>query len=161
MSGELAPAAARVQAALARQGLDCTVVELPGSTRTAEDAARAVGCRVEQIIKSLVFRGRRTGEPVLVLASGGNRVSEPLVAAIVGEEIERADPTYVRQRSGFAIGGVAPIGHPAPIRTIIDEDLLKHEVLWAAAGTPHAVFRMTATDLPRMSSGSIAAIAIR
>lgn len=159
MTSELTHAAARVQSVLQQFGVDCQVVELPSSTRTAVDAASAVGCRVEQIVKSLVFRGRANGKPLLVLASGAHRFDEDCVSALLGEEIEKADADFVRQHSGFAIGGVPPIGHPVPIRTIIDADLLKHEELWAAAGTPRAVFRLTSQDLRRLSSGDVAAIA--
>lgn len=153
-------AVARVQAALDAHGLSLTVVELPASTRTAVEAAQAIGCRVEQIVKSIVFRGEATGEPVLVLASGGNRIDEGRVAALVGERIVKADAGYVRDRTGFAIGGVPPVGHVTMLRTVVDEDLLTLGELWAAAGTPHAVFRLAASDLLRLGgqAGLVGAI---
>lgn len=144
---ELSASAQRVQDALSAAGLNCAVVELPASTRTAQEAAQAIGCRVEQIVKSLVFRGRRSGQPVLVLASGSNRVNEKRVGELLGEPIERADADFVREHTGFAIGGVPPVGHPAPLTTLLDRDLLAYAELWAAAGTPHAVFRLAPADL--------------
>jgi prolyl-tRNA editing enzyme YbaK/EbsC (Cys-tRNA(Pro) deacylase) len=156
MSFSLSAAAQRVQDALAARGVACSVVELPASTRTAAEAARAVGCEIDQIVKSLVFRGRDTGEPLLVLTSGARRVDEARVAALVGEAIEKADADYVRQQTGFAIGGVPPVGHARSIRTIIDSYLLSRPELWAAAGTPHAVFQVTSDDLQRLAAGEIA-----
>ncbi len=147
---ELSAAASRVQAALEAAGLALRVRELPASTRTAPEAAAAVGCSVGQIVKSLVFRGVQSGQAVLILASGSNRVNEALVAASLGEPIERASPEFVREQTGFAIGGVPPIGHVKPLRTLIDEDLLKHAELWAAAGTPNAVFALKQEDLSRL-----------
>ncbi len=158
-ASELSSAAARVQVALDHLGLESKVVELPASAHTASDAARAIGCRVDQIVKSLVFRGRTSGRPVLGLTSGAHRVDEPLISALVGEQIEKADADFVRRHTGFAIGGAAPIGHPAPLQTIVDADLLQHEELWAAAGTPHAVFRLTPEDLRRVSHGTVAVVA--
>ncbi|HEX9115911.1 MAG TPA: YbaK/EbsC family protein [Anaerolineae bacterium] len=144
---ELSASAQRVQDAISAAGLSCAVVELPASTRTAQEAAQAIGCRVEQIVKSLVFRGRQSGQPVLVLASGSNRVNEKRVGELLGEPIERADADFVREHTGFAIGGVPPVGHPAPLTTLLDRDLLAYAELWAAAGTPHAVFRLAPADL--------------
>jgi prolyl-tRNA editing enzyme YbaK/EbsC (Cys-tRNA(Pro) deacylase) len=158
MSSNLSAAAQRVQGALLALGVVCDVIELPASTRTAAEAARAVGCEIDQIVKSLVFRGGASGEPVLVLASGGRRVNEERVAAVIGEPIEKADADYVRQHTGFAIGGVPPVAHPRAIRTIIDPHLLTHDELWAAAGTPHAVFRLTSHDLRRLAVAEIADI---
>jgi len=144
---------------LRAQGVDCDVVELPASTRTAAEAARAIGCEIGQIVKSLVFRGRESGAPILVLASGANRVDEARMAALVGEPIDKANAEFVRQHAGFAIGGVPPIGHERPMRTLIDSHLLAHGELWAAAGTPHAVFRLTVDDLRRLVVAEIADIA--
>lgn len=144
---ELSASAQRVQDAISAAGLSCAVVELPASTRSAQEAAQAIGCRVEQIVKSLVFRGRQSGQPVLVLASGSNRVNEKRVGELLGEPIERADADFVREHTGFAIGGVPPVGHPAPLTTLLDRDLLAYAELWAAAGTPHAVFRLAPADL--------------
>ncbi len=158
MATELSASARRVQDALAAAGLQCAVVELPGSTRSAQDAALAIGCRVEQIVKSLVFRGRQSGAPVLVLASGANRVDEKRMGQLLGEPIERANPDFVRQHTGYAIGGVPPLAHLEPIVTLIDEDLLAYPELWAAAGTPHAVFRLAPAELVAVTGGRVAAI---
>jgi len=144
---ELSPAAARVQAALQAAGLELVVRELPASTRTAAEAAAAVGCTVAQIVKSLVFRTVQSKEAILVLASGGNRVNEARVGELLGEPIEKADADFVRDRTGFSIGGVPPVGHTTRLRTLVDKDLLGLSALWAAAGTPHAVFPLTPADL--------------
>jgi prolyl-tRNA editing enzyme YbaK/EbsC (Cys-tRNA(Pro) deacylase) len=145
----------RVREAL---GGDFEVVEFPATTRTAADAAKAIGCSVAQIAKSIVFRAARSGEPVLVIASGANRVNEARVAALIGEPIEKADADFVRAATGFAIGGVPPVGHAQPIRTLIDEDLMKLGEVWAAAGTPNSVFRLEARRLVAMTSGTVEAI---
>jgi prolyl-tRNA editing enzyme YbaK/EbsC (Cys-tRNA(Pro) deacylase) len=156
MMNELAPSAQRVQDALRAAGVDAQVRHMPDSTRTAEEAAASVGCTVAQIAKSLVFRGKTTGEPVLVIASGINRVDEKKVGALIGEPIERAPAELVREATGFAIGGVPPIGHARPLRTIIDQDLLQLASIWAAAGTPNAVFPITAAELVRVTGGTVA-----
>lgn len=155
MSPELPPAAQRVQAALQALGLDCQVVELPASTRTAPEAATAVGCSVGQIVKSLIFHGKESGRAVLALVSGANRVNEAALAGLLGEPVGKADADFVREQTGFAIGGVPPLGHLHPILTFIDEDLLQYEEIWAAAGTPNAVFRLHSADLPRMTGGQV------
>jgi len=144
-----------VQQALQVLGFDLQVMELPQSTRTAAEAAQAVGCQVGQIVKSLVFRGKQTQQPVLVIASGSNRVNEKTLAVLLGEPIERADPDYVREKTGFAIGGVPPVGHAQSLRVFIDEDLLQYSEVWAAAGTPNAVFCLSPQDLERMTGGKI------
>jgi prolyl-tRNA editing enzyme YbaK/EbsC (Cys-tRNA(Pro) deacylase) len=147
MASELSPAAARVQSALHAAGLELRVTELPASTRTAVEAAVAVGCSVAQIVKSLVFRTVTSNEAVLVLASGANRVDEARIGAYLHEPIEKASADFVRLCTGFSIGGVPPVGHPAALRTIVDEDLYVLPQLWAAAGTPNAVFALTPADL--------------
>lgn len=149
----------RVQAALRALGLGHEVVELGASARTADDAARAVGCRVDQIAKSLVFRLRDSGRPLLVVTSGAHRVDEARVAALVGEPLERAGADFVRAETGFAIGGVAPIGHARPVVTLIDEHLLRFEEIWAAAGHPDTVFRLTPDDLVTMTQGRVVQVA--
>lgn len=148
-----------VQAALEAKGVLLNVVELSQSTRTAAEAAAAIGCTVAQIAKSLVFRGTRTGQPVLVIASGTNRVDEHKVAALVNEPIAKADAAFVRAHTGFAIGGVAPVGHKEPLRTLLDQDLLQYDQLWAAAGTPHAVFLITPAELVQITGGDVVAVA--
>ena len=158
MDHQLSPSAQKVQAALAEMGVSCQVVELPDSTRTAKEAAQAIGCGVEQIVKSLVFRGAQSGKPLLVVASGINRVDEQRVAAIVGEPIEKADADFVREHTGYVIGGVPPAAHAEQIRTLIDEDLLQYPEIWAAAGTPRAVFALTPADLRRITAGQVTGI---
>jgi len=159
MPPALSKSARRVQDALESLGFSFEVLELPQSTRTAVEAAEAVGCGVEQIVKSLIFRGAHTGEPVLVIASGANRVNEEAVAKIIGEPIEKASADFVREHTGFVIGGVAPVGHVEQLETLIDEDLLQYEEVWAAAGTPHAVFRLRPADLVEMTRGQVVDIA--
>jgi len=149
----------RVQAAIARLGFEHRVVVLAETARTAQDAAQALGCSVAQIAKSLVFRGADSGRPVLVIASGVNRVNPAAVAALVGEPIEKADADFVRAQTGFAIGGVPPLGHATPLRTLLDRDLQQQEELWAAAGTPHAVFRLAPAELQTMTAGEWAVVA--
>lgn len=158
MSQPLSSSAQRVQQSLQASGVSLRVIELPKSTRSAPEAAEAVGCRVEQIVKSLVFRRRDTGLPVLVLASGANRVNEERMAELLSEPVERADPEFVRRHSGFSIGGVPPAGHPEPLETFIDEELMLHDEIWAAAGTPNAVFRLTPADLLAVTSGRVVRI---
>ncbi len=158
MSKELSSSAQKVQDILEALGFSCYVVELPDSTRTAREAAQAIGCRVEQIVKSLVFKGRRTNKPLLVVASGTNRVNEQRLSQLAGEPVEKADADFVRQRTGFVVGGVPPVGHTERIETFIDEDLLKYDELWAAAGNPHAVFRLTPAELKAMTGGLVVSI---
>jgi prolyl-tRNA editing enzyme YbaK/EbsC (Cys-tRNA(Pro) deacylase) len=147
--------ARKVQETLSGLGFPCEVVELPGSTRTSREAAEAVGCGVEQIAKSIVFRGKRSGKPILVVASGANRIDEKKLRDLVAEPVMKADADFVRTETGFVIGGVPPVGHLKPIEIFIDEDLLKYGEIWAAAGTPHAVFRLTPGDLTRMTGGKV------
>ena len=154
----LKPSAQRVQEALAAHGLGLEVREFPASTRTAEDAAAAIGCTVAQIAKSLIFRGKSSDRPVLVIASGANRVDEKKVSALIGEKIGKADAEFVRARTGFAIGGVPPVGHLEVPITVIDRDLLVLEEIWAAAGTPNAVFRLSPGDLAALTGGQVAEV---
>lgn len=155
MSEPLSPSAQKVQDALAKMGLFLQVVELPGSTRTAVEAAQAIGCQVGQIVKSLVFKTKRSGRPVLVAASGPNRVDERQIEALIAEPLGKADAEFVRQRTGFVIGGVPPVGHSEQLETFIDQDLMQYEEIWAAAGTPHAVFRLSPADLVKMTGGRV------
>jgi prolyl-tRNA editing enzyme YbaK/EbsC (Cys-tRNA(Pro) deacylase) len=158
MSAELSSSAQKVQQALDVLGLHLNVVELPGSTRTAVEAAQAVGCQVGQIVKSLVFKAKRSERPILVIASGQNRVDEKRLEALIGEPLGKADADFVRQRTGFVIGGVPPVGHLEKLETYIDQDLLQFDELWAAAGTPHAVFRLKPAELLQMTDGHVADI---
>lgn len=158
MDGALSPSAQKVQDALKQRGLLQKVRELPQTTRTAQDAARAIGCRVEQIAKSLVFRGKHTKKPVLVIASGANRVNEKKMAEMVAEPLEKADADFVREKTGFVIGGVPPVGHLEQLLTFIDEDLLQYEEIWAAAGNPNAVFPLTPAELVKITGGRVIAV---
>jgi prolyl-tRNA editing enzyme YbaK/EbsC (Cys-tRNA(Pro) deacylase) len=159
MDGNLSSSAQKVQDALTSLGYSMQVVELPASTRTAIEAAQAVGCEVGQIVKSLIFKGRESGRPLLILASGSNRVDMEKAAAIIGEALEKADADFVRQSTGFAIGGVPPVGHTEALDTLIDIDLLQYEQVWAAAGTPNAVFCLSPLDLERVTGGRVVIIA--
>jgi prolyl-tRNA editing enzyme YbaK/EbsC (Cys-tRNA(Pro) deacylase) len=154
----ISPSAQKVQDTLRSLGFACQVVEIPQSTRSAAEAAEAIGCRVEQIAKSLIFKAKQTEKPVLVIASGVNRVKEKKVAAVLGEALDKADADFVRQRTGFVIGRVPPIGHAETPLVFIDEDLLQYEEIWAAAGTPFAVFRLTLDDLVKMTGGRVIVI---
>jgi prolyl-tRNA editing enzyme YbaK/EbsC (Cys-tRNA(Pro) deacylase) len=155
MTDVLPPAAQRVQDALKAAGFACQVEELPESTRSAAEASSAIGCGVEQIVKSLVFRGQSTGRAILAVVSGVNRVDEAKLSALVGEGVGKADAEFVREKTGYAIGGVPPLGHAESLLCVIDEDLLQHEEIWAAAGTPRAVFRLTPAELERITGGRV------
>ena len=150
----LPDAAARVADAARALGLAIEVRQMPASTRTAEDAAATCGCALGQIVKSLVFRGRASGEPVLLLVSGVNRVNEKGLVAVLGEAVKRVDADAVRALTGFAIGGIPPFGHATRLRTVLDRDLLAHDVVWAAAGTPDCVFAVA----PRALAEAVGAI---
>jgi prolyl-tRNA editing enzyme YbaK/EbsC (Cys-tRNA(Pro) deacylase) len=157
MSDELSRAAKRIQDLLSSFGTGLEVVELPATTRTAADAAKAIGCSVGQIAKSIVFRAA-SGRPVMVVASGINRVNEDRISEFIGEAIGKADAAFVREKTGFAIGGVPPIGHTEPIFTIIDEELLQLGEIWAAAGTPNSVFKLNASNLADITGGVVRSI---
>lgn len=158
MTEALPPAAQRIADLLAMQGLTDRVVEMPESTRSAADAARACGCAVGQIAKSIVLRALRSDRPVVVVASGANRVSEARLAALLGKSVGKADAEFVRARTGFAIGGVAPLGFSEALPVFIDADLLQHGEIWAAAGTPRSVFRLTPDELIRLTGGTVTSI---
>src|ERR1043166_1849547 len=150
----LPPSAQRVQDAADARGLAVTVVEMAQPTRTAEEAAAACGVTVGQIVKSLVFLGAASGKPYLLLVSGANRVNEQGVAAHLGEKLKRPDADAVRALTGYAIGGIPPFGHATPIATYMDRDLMQYDVIWAAAGTPKAVFR-TEPDKLKDATGAV------
>lgn len=154
----LSSSAQKVQDVLSAFDLALHVKEFPHTTRTSAEAAAAIGCQVAQIAKSLVFKGKQSGRAILVIASGANRVNEKAVAALVGEPIERPDADFVRSKTGFAIGGVPPLGHAEPLETLIDEDLFQFSEIWAAAGTPNAVFSLTPANLLRITQGRVAAV---
>lgn len=153
-AGPLPASAERVQSALDRAGVDARVIELSDAARTAQQAADALGIEVGQIAKSLIFRAAGSGRAVLVIAAGDRRVSEARIAALLGEAIERAKPEFVREHSGFAIGGVAPVAHATPMTTFIDASLRRFDIVWAAGGTPHCVFPIRPDELVRISAGT-------
>ena len=153
MPDDLSPSARKVQDALRALGFANQVVEHERPTRSSAEAAAAVGCTVSQIAKSIVFRAAASDRSVLVIASGANRVDEAKVARAIGEGLKKADATFVRERTGFVIGGVPPLGHATPPIVLVDQDLLALDRIWAAAGTPNAVFALTPDELLRMSGG--------
>ncbi len=150
------PNVERVRASLHERGIEAQPIEFAESTRTSAEAAAAIGTTVAQIAKSLVFLA--DGAPVLVIASGVNRVDTKKLAALLQAKITRADADAVRQATGFPIGGVPPTGHTSSLRTVIDDDLMTFDVIWAAAGTPNAVFQTTPADLQAMTGGQVADI---
>lgn len=154
----LSPSAQKVQDALLAAGFAHQVVEFAQTTRSAAEAAAALGCDVADIAKSIVFRGADSNQPVLVVASGPNRIDEGKVAALLGEGLKRADADFVREATGYAIGGVPPLGHGRRIRTFLDLDLRLRPRIWAAAGTPNAVFPLSFDDLLRLTAGEAADI---
>ena len=158
MTTQLSPSVQKVQEALRALGFSIQVVELESTTRTSADAAQAVGCKVEQIAKSLVFEGKQSQKPILVIASGSNRVNEKRIGELISEPLRKADADFVRQHTGFAIGGVPPVGHLEKLDIFIDEDLLQYGEIWAAAGSPHAVFKLTPADLIKMTGGRVTLI---
>jgi prolyl-tRNA editing enzyme YbaK/EbsC (Cys-tRNA(Pro) deacylase) len=135
-----------VAEALRELGIDFKIVEFPENTRTSQDAALAIGCKLEQIGKSIVFR-TKSGKAVIVLASGPTRINEHMLELYVREPVSKADASFVKEKTGYAIGGVPPVGYSGKIDVYIDEDLLKCEEIWAAAGTSHSVFRISKNDL--------------
>jgi prolyl-tRNA editing enzyme YbaK/EbsC (Cys-tRNA(Pro) deacylase) len=148
----------RVREGLEKLGFEARIVELERTARSAAEAADALGVRVEQIVKSLVLRGRETGDPVLVLAGGANRVNEERISDLVSEPVEMAGANYVREKTGFSIGGVPPVGHAARLMTFVDEDLLGEEEVWAAAGHTHVVFGLEPADLVKITGGRVVAV---
>jgi len=145
------PSALRIAELLRESGIEANVVEFEQPTRTSADAAAAIGCSVAEIAKSVVFRGKASGQAIVVVASGTNRVSEEKVAGIVGEALARADADFVRAATGYVIGGVAPIGHAQPVKLLLDGDLRQFAKVWAAGGTPHTVFPLTPEELRQVT----------
>ena len=152
------PSVQRVQTTLHNLGFSGEVLELESSTRTAAEAAQAAGCEVGQIVKSLVFLLEPQKMPVLVLVSGSNRVHEKRLGQLLGGVLSKADADFVREVSGYVIGGVPPVGHKTPLQTYVDEDLLQHEVIWAAAGAPNAIFQVTPQELVRLTGGQVVCV---
>ena len=151
----LSPSAQKIQDQIRSLGYDYTVIEHAESTRTAQEAADRAGCELGQIVKSLIFKGKDSGKPILVLTSGANRVDEKRISEYAGEAIGRADADFVRLVTGFAIGGVPPFGHIRQMETYIDEDFLSYPTIWAAAGTPNAIFELKTEDLQKMTNGNV------
>lgn len=148
----------RVQKAAEELGIDIAIRLFAEPTRTAEEAAAALGCSVAQIVKSLVFRGMRSGKPYILLVSGKNRVNERALAGILGESVQRADAELVRKATGFAIGGVAPFGHAVKMITLMDRDLTEHDQVYAAAGTPNSIFAVAPNRLARVLNARVMAM---
>jgi len=154
MSAVLAgPSVERVRNALRAAGVADTIVELPGAARTARAAAAFLGCDVGQIANSLVFRAERSGGAVLVMSSGARRVDTGRLAALIGEPVGKADAAFVRERTGFTIGGVAPVGHATSLDAYVERSLAAYGEIWAAAGHPHTVFRLSYDELVRITGG--------
>ncbi len=158
MTIPLSPSAQKVQDTLHARGYANRVIEHEETTRSSAEAAAVVGCTVAQIAKSIIFRAKGSGRPVLVVASGPNRVSEKAIEAHLGEKLGKADADFVRARTGFVIGGVPPLGHVEPLEAFIDEELTRFAEIWAAAGTPNAVFKLTPEELMRMTGGRVVSI---
>jgi prolyl-tRNA editing enzyme YbaK/EbsC (Cys-tRNA(Pro) deacylase) len=158
MSHPFSPSVQKVQVVLKALGFQNQVLELQTTTRTSAEAAQTIGCQVEQIAKSIIFRRKQTDKPILVIASGPNRVSEKKIEELISEPLGKADADYVRKHTGFVIGGVPPIGHLEKLDVFIDEDLLQYEEIWAAAGSPNAVFKLTPSDLIKMTNGRVISI---
>lgn len=150
-----ASSTARVLGALAEHGIVAEVVEFAAGTKTSADAAAAIGCGIAQIAKSIVFRGKSSDLPVIAILSGAHRACERKIAAAIGEAVGKADASFVRDRTGFAIGGVAPLGHAGEVRLLLDTALLELDPLWAAAGTPNTVFSLSPADLRRLPQAQI------
>lgn len=155
MDSDLSTSAQKIQDLLNSLGYSYTVIEHVESTRTAQEAADRAGCDLGQIVKSLIFRGMTSGKPILVLTSGSNRVDEKRISEYANEPIGRADADFVRKVTGYAIGGVPPIGHAEKMETWLDEDFLQYKTVWAAAGTPNAIFELRTPDLQKMTDGKI------
>ncbi len=146
----------RVRAALEAAGVAADIREMPDSTRTAQSAADAVGCELDQIAKSIIFRGEQSAAAILFLTAGGNRVDAARASAVAGEPLGKADAALIRAQTGFAIGGVAPVGHLNPIRAFLDVRLMAFDQVWAAAGTPRHVFALDPRILPQLTGAEIA-----
>ena len=153
MNENLKSSANRVQQYLTEKGFNFSVKELPSSTRTASEAAESIGCTIPQIAKSLIFKDAISGNPVLVVASGSNRVDVSKIENATDLRLEKADAAFVKEKVGYAIGGIPPIAHKQELRTILDPDLKQYEVIWAAAGTPNAVFELKSSDLESLTKG--------
>ncbi|WP_343082081.1 YbaK/EbsC family protein [Ostreiculturibacter nitratireducens] len=146
----------RVKTALEAAGITAEVLEMGAETRTAEQAAAAAGCALDQIVKSIIFRGETSGHVILFLTAGGNRVDPARASAVAGQPLGKADANLVRAETGFAIGGVAPVGHLTRIRAFLDPRLMEFDHVWAAAGTPRHIFAISPADLLRITGAELA-----
>lgn len=155
MAKALKPGAQIFQDQLQKRGFSNSIIELPDSTRTAKEAAQAIGCHVEEIAKSIVFIMQSTGEPVLIVASGTNRINEQTIAQEIDDTLGKATASFVKKKTGYSIGGVPPTGHSTPILTLLDEDLRKYETIWAAAGHAMAVFKTDFKELQEMTDAKV------
>jgi len=155
MAKTLGKSASKIQKELNKYGLELNVVTMQGSTRTCVEAANTIGCEVGQIVKSIIFRGKTTGIPILIIASGNNRINEKKMREYLGEPVSRPDANFVQETTGFAIGGIPPIGHLNKLKCLIDADLFEYNELWAAAGTPFDVFKITPDQLASITQGQI------
>lgn len=155
MSESLSSSAQKVQSALKSLGYDHQIIEHTETTRTAEEAAATIGCDVGQIVKSLIFKTKNSGKAILVIATGPNRVDEKIIRDEIGEKIGRADADFVREHTGYTIGGIPPLGHTHRLTTFIDEDLFQYDEIWAAAGTPNSVFKLKPGELIKMTGGKV------
>ena len=144
----------RVKQALLDSGLDVTIMETGTDTHTAAQAAEVAGCHLDQIAKSIIFRGEESDKAILFLTAGGNRVDPAKASAVAGEPLGKADAALIRAQTGFAIGGVSPVGHLNPIRAFIDKRLMEFEVIWAAAGTPHHIFPLAPKRIVELTSAT-------
>jgi Cys-tRNA(Pro) deacylase len=158
MEHKLKESAQRVQDLLSQHGLEFKVIEFKELTRTAQEAANVIGCEVGQIAKTLIFKGKKTAKPICVIASGKNRVDEKKIAHYVGEEIEKPDADFVLKHTSFSIGGIPPIGYQFEIKPLIDEDLMAYAEIWAAAGTPNSVFRLSPQSLQKITGGQVVSL---
>jgi Cys-tRNA(Pro) deacylase len=158
MPNSLNTSVRKVEKALKAHGLECQVLNMKETTRSAQDAANSLGCRVEQIVKSLVFMTKKTKKPILVVASGANRVNTKKIRNLLSEPITMADPDFVRAKTGFVVGGVPPLGHSSPLETFIDEDLLKYPEIWAAAGSSNTMFKLSPDDLQKITQGQVISV---
>src|SRR5690625_34681 len=152
---QLKQSAQVVQELIHQKGYDSEVVELPASTRTAQEAADALDCKVDQIAKTIVFKLRNTGEALLVVASGSNRINEKRVSEYIGDRLDKADATFVKEKTGYVIGGVSPVVKEETLKIVIDEDILQYDEIWAAAGHPKAVFQLTPDQLLALAGGEV------
>jgi len=146
----------RVRGHIEALGLETEIIEMPSSTRSAAEAASSVGCELDQIVKSILFLGMETNRLVLFLTAGGNRIDPDAAGQCAGQSLGRADADRIRQETGFAIGGVSPFGHLAPIQSFLDPRLMEFDLVWAAAGTPRHVFSLRPQDLLQATGADLA-----